>query len=154
MPAPLSEWRRARADVAHDWLERRLLPILNTSGSPEESHKRALLCTQAWREEIQPRLKSALSQIPDCFLPRVILARCLCEAELQKLDMRAMNADVGNGIKLRDIGSELHERAAIAHDLLNAFVEVSDERQRKAAFAAVMSVRVLLQTLPRSVIIL
>jgi hypothetical protein len=154
VPEQLAAWRRARAEVAHDWLERQLLPILQTPGvSPEDSSRRARLCLEAWQHEIHPRLQAALNPLPECLLPGLVLRGRLAAASVERLNLLSNEILVTGDVPLRMISAEIRNAAAGALRELEANALNPSDKQRRQAFEKVMTVRNLLHQLPRSIVL-
>lgn len=153
MPVLLREWRRARADVAHDWLERRLLQVLNTGGSPEELRKRAVVCLGAWTEKVIPKLADTLKLLPDCLLPGLLLRGFLDPPDIESINRAALHCDAIPGLMLQDVISEAGRLGFSASVALQAYASEANAENRLAAFDQVMKLRRLLQQLPRSVVL-
>jgi len=153
VPVLLREWRRARANVAHDWLERRLLQVLNTSGPPEELQKRASVCLEAWKESVIPKLAATLKLLPDCLLPGLLLREFLEPPDIEKIDRAALNCAAIPRLMLKDVISEANRLSVDAGVALQAYASEATADKRLAAFDQVMKLRRFLQQLPRSVVL-
>jgi hypothetical protein len=154
VPEQLAAWRRARAEVAHDWLERQMLPILQTPGaSPDDSKHRAQLCLEAWRQEVNPRLQAALDPLPECLLPGLLLRGRLGEASVERLNLLSSDTLVVGDVPLRMIGAKIRDAAGEALRALEQNAMNPSDMQRRQAFEKIMTVRNLLQQLPRSVVL-
>jgi hypothetical protein len=154
VPDSLANWRKARADIAHDWLERRLLPILNTPGaSLDDSLRRARLCLDAWIDDVIPRLDSAMTLLPHCLLPGLLIHRWLDRESVRRVNAVILEREVTKHVVLQDVVPEIRRFADAAKTALDAFAINPTDEQRQNAFNRVMDVRTLLQQLPRSVVL-
>jgi hypothetical protein len=154
VPEQLAAWRRARAELAHDWLERQLLPVLQTPGaSPADSSNRARLCLEAWHNEICPRLQVVLDPLPGCLLPGVLLQGRFGEADIRYLNLLSAEIPVMGDVPLSRVGIKIEAAAEEALRELELSASEPSDRQRRQAFEKVMIIRNLLQQLPRSVVL-
>lgn len=154
MPESLDRWRKARAEVAHDWLERGLLPVLNTPGdSPEDSSRRAGLCLEDWSNEVAPRLDAALAMLPDCLLPGLLLRGWLDDKAVERIDTVTLNTVVGENLLLRNVATEIRGSAEGARSALGKYSSSPSNASRSQAFSKVMTLRIILQQSPKNVVL-
>jgi len=154
VPEPLDRWRKARAEISHDWLERRLLSVLNTPGdSPDDFARRARLCNGAWNSDILPRLELAVAQLPACMLPGLLLDGWLGDSVITSLNLLALDSIVGEGFRLGDAATNLRRRKEETQIALENYARSPQDASRQRAFTKVMALRSMLQQLPRNVIL-
>jgi hypothetical protein len=154
VPASLEQWRKARAEVAHDWLERGLLPVLNTPGdTPEDFSRRANLCLEDWINEVVPRLEAMIALLPGCFLPGSLLRGQLEEAAIECIDNAALDTIVGENLLLRNVAAKLRGAATGAGAALENYSLSPDDSSRLQAFAKITALRLMMQQAPKTVIL-
>lgn len=152
MPEQLSRWRVARAEVTHDWIERRLLPVLDaTEGSDDALARRARLCLDTWRAEIEPRLTAIVDLLPCCLLPSILLRKYLAERDLQKIDAFALAEATVSGRPLAALREDLTVLTKEMGQALGELVSKPNQESQRRAVSKLYDLRDALQRVPRSV---
>ena len=121
--------------------------------SLDDSSRRARLCLGAWIDDVIPRLDLAMTLLPECLSPGLLLDRWLEEDSLRRINAIALNREVIKRVPLLDIVPEIRRFADAAKLALDAFAIKPTDEQRKNAFDRVMDIRNFLQQLPRSVVL-
>jgi hypothetical protein len=151
VPEELANWRKARATLAHDWLERRMLPILNTPASgSDDLDNRARLCLDAWTKEISPRVEALIGLLPGCLLPEALLKLWFDDRSIEQINVRALSKDAVQHNKVKDLAFEIQRLAGRAAEALQTFAALPAPERQRSAFESVLAFRTLLQELPRN----
>jgi hypothetical protein len=150
VPPKVERWRRTRALISHDWLERGLLAQLEVRLEGEARRREAArTCLAWWIDDVEPGLSELMAMFPECVMPSAIAAIWnLSEDVGVVLDRSAAEKHQA----LRSASSELAASAAVVTTRLEAMNDGPSELNQSAAHRAILEVLRLVRKLPRTVV--
>lgn len=147
------EWRGARAELSHDWLERGLLSQLEFMTDDHDALERtARVCRDWWSSAILPRLRDVLRRLPSCLMPSMLLRDRLHNGALATLDAAALTHPVAAGLGLIEIKERIEANAFDTERQLERFAQLCNGPARQDALTSGRQLVASLRMLPRSVV--
>lgn len=147
-----AEWRRVRAEVSHDWIERGLVSQLeDPTSDPAVLRRRSRLCWHWWEGEIRPRLEALLETFPLPVLPGLLVAKYAAAATQTALDDRVLGPE-GHGSKLTTLLGDVKTAAATLEAQLDEFAREPNDATRAQALRDSLALLGSVRRLPRGIV--
>lgn len=154
MPSELLRWRRARAELSHDWLERGLLGRLETTSTLDRGNEHvSAVCWRWWENDICPRLKTLLEMLPDAVLPSTLVRPFAGATVGTAIDAAVVAEGQRQGADLNLQKTRTHALMLDAETELRDYFNSPDDARRQRSLVSCRALLSALRDLPRTILL-